>query len=75
MPDTRNKNQGQQQTGGREGDQGNQQAPGRNPQDDQSGREKTGGHERKGSQFESDVERNRQDKGYKEGGQNEKTRR
>jgi hypothetical protein len=52
-----------------------QQAPARNPQSDQSTREKTGGHERKGTQYESDVERNRQDKGNKKGGQNEQARR
>jgi hypothetical protein len=65
-----------QQRGMHEDQQGrSHQSPGRNPQDDQSAHEKTGGHERKGSQFESDIERNRQDKGFKEGGQNEQTRR
>ncbi len=35
----------------------------------------TGGHERKGSQYESDIQRNRQDKGFKKGTQNEDMRR
>jgi len=74
MPDERNKNQGQQGDMGH-GQQRGSQTPGRNPQDEQSAREKSGGHDRKGSQFESDVERNRQDPGFKEGGQNEETRR
>ena len=67
MADERPKNLGQQGGIG-ESQQGGQKAPGRNPQGDQSAREKTGGHERKGSQYESDIERNRQDKGFKEDG-------
>jgi len=73
MSGQRPKNLGQQ--GGilesQQGDRG-QHAPGRNPQqEDRSAREMTGGHERKGSQYESEIERNRQDKGFKKGTRNE----
>ena len=69
MADQRPKNLGQQ--GGIGESQRGQQAPSRNPQREQGASEKTGGHERKGSQFESDIERNRQDKGFKKDAQNE----
>ena len=69
MADDKMKNLGHQKgmDEGRRGGQGHQQAPGPNPQGDQSASQKKGGHERKGTQFESDVERNRQDPGYKRG--------
>jgi hypothetical protein len=83
MSDDRNRNQGQQ---GTEGHPDGQQAPGRHPQDDRSmeGQQRAGhkgnqgqafNPDKKGTQYESDIERNRQDKGFKEGGQNEETRR
>lgn len=67
MPDDRNKQQGQQ-GGMDEGQQGGvHQAPGRNPQDDQS----------KGAGGREDRERQGDQGGgsSKEGGQNEQTRR
>ena len=75
MADQKPKNLGQQGGIGEKQEGGGQQAPGRNPQGDQLTQEKSGGHERKGSQYESDIERNRQDKGFKEGGRKEEMNR
>jgi hypothetical protein len=70
MPDTRNKNQGQQGDK-QEGQQGgSQQSLGRNPQDDRSAGERGG--EQKGGQ---DSGEGGDGGSYKEGGQNEQTRR
>ena len=73
MADQTPKNLGQQRGIGEK--QQGQQSPSRNPQREQGASEKTGGHERKGTQYESDIERNRQDKGFKKGAQNEEMRR
>jgi hypothetical protein len=70
MADQKPKNLGQQGGIG----ESQHQAPGRNPQREQGAREKTGGHERKGMQYESDIERNRQDKGFKQGAQKDMRR-
>ena len=67
MPDTINKIQGQQGDMGAEQKGGAHQAPGRNPQGDQS----TGGPQQGGR----DRERDQDGGSHKEGGQNEQTRR
>jgi hypothetical protein len=73
MADDRNQNLGQQ--GGNEGQQGGgQQAPGRNQQDDKSAGGQQGGQ--KGGQQGGQNSEGQGDGGsYKEGGQNEQTRR
>ena len=77
MPDTRNKNQGQQGEM-REGQQGGaHHSPGSNPQDDRSagerGGEQKGGQDRGKGGF--DPSRGGDGGSHKEGGQNEQTRR
>jgi hypothetical protein len=75
MADNRERNQGMKQGGGKEG---GQRAPGRNPQDDRS----AGGRgDQKGDQDRArqppyfDPSRGGDGGSYKEGGQNEQTRR
>ena len=51
MADQKPKNLGQQGGIGESQQGGGQQAPGRNPQDDKSTREKSGGHERNAPQL------------------------
>jgi len=65
MPDDRNQNQGQQGGMGEGQRGGAHQSPGRNPQDDQA----VGGREDRERQGGKDGD------SYKEGGQNEETRR
>ena len=78
MADDRERNQGMRQGGkgtgaGEQGAQGGtHQAPGRNPQDDRS----AGGQKKEGDQgSEFDPNRGGDGGSYKEGGQNEETRR
>lgn len=69
MVDDRERNQGMQQ-GGKDVNQqaGDQQAPGRNPQDDRAAGGQQGGQQQGGQKGD-------QGGGQKEGGQNEETRR
>jgi len=77
MPDTRNKNQGQQGDIQQDQEGGSQQSPGRNPRDDRSagerGGEQKGGQDRGKAGF--DPSEGGDGGSYKEGGQNEQTRR
>jgi len=73
MADDRERNQGMRQggTGAGTGDQGAHQAPARNPQEgQQAGRQ---GDQRQGGNF--DPNKGGDGGSYKEGGQNEETRR
>lgn len=76
MADDRDRNQGMKQG---TGEGGGQHAPGRNPQDDrsaggqQSGQKGTQGDQQQGGQF--DQNKGGDGGSYKDGGQNEQTRR
>lgn len=72
MADDRERNQGMKQD---KGDVAGQHAPGRNPQDDRSTGQRHGEENEQPQRGEFDPSRGGDGGNYKEGGQNEETRR